>query len=436
VGRLNQWAQAVVRSGYLWGALASLGFFVLIHTGTLGGEFFQRYFAGHWINYSETIMFFVALSLLILRSCDLADQRFSLKKKLFTDGAPVGDAADESRYLLEQLAVLPASDKRNYLPRRLREVLEAVLRKGSADGLEAELKYHSDVDAGRAYAGYAMVRLLIWAIPILGFLGTVIGITMAIAAIDPKAMEESMDVVTKGLGVAFDTTAVALALSMCLMFVQYFVDKQENGLLADVDAEATTLLSPRFPNIGTTDDPQMVAVRRMAEAVISAVDRTVSRQAELWQNTILSAEQRWNDVTSVGREQLETSFARAISRSMDSHRKHLLAAEEATVEQTKTHWAGVQHALEACASGSIAQQAELARHASTLLRVIETTDHVGRLEDSLNRNLTALAGAQHLQETLTNLSAAVNLLNARLERLAPLPGYASAMNSSPVSKAA
>jgi len=40
------------------------------------------------------------------------------------------------------------------------------------------LKYLSDLDAAHAQAGYGLFRVIVWAIPITGFLGTVIGITM------------------------------------------------------------------------------------------------------------------------------------------------------------------------------------------------------------------------------------------------------------------
>jgi hypothetical protein len=221
---------------------------------------------------------------------------------------------------------------------------------------------------------------------------------------------------------------------MGLMFLQYFVDKQENRLLSEVDVQTRDLLAARFPASGSAEDPQMHAVRHMAEAVIGAVERTVARQAELWGKTIHTAEQRWTEVTNVGRDQLEEAFGRALSKSIDVHRKHLLAAEEAAAEKNRTHWQGVQQSLEACAAGVRAQQGELTRHGDTLLRVVEATNHVSRLEDSLNHNLASLSASQHLQETLINLSAAVGLLNARLERLAPAAPFLSA--SSSASKAA
>ena len=88
-----------------------------------------------------------------------------------------------------KLAEIPEADKKSFLPQRLKAALEGVCRKGSGDGLEDDLRFLSDIDAGRAHASHAMVRIIIWAIPILGFLGTVIGITMAIAGLDPKMLE-------------------------------------------------------------------------------------------------------------------------------------------------------------------------------------------------------------------------------------------------------
>lgn len=435
MSRLNRFAVAVMRSSILWGSLASLGFFTLIHTGPLGGDFFVRYFASHWVEYCETIMFFIGLSQLILRAGDIAEQRTSIDKVKFEETVPVGDCEVEARSLLTQLDALPASTRDSYLPRRLRETLDTVLRKSSADELQEDLRFFSDVDAGRAHASYAMVRIIIWAIPILGFLGTVIGITIAIAGLDPKALEGSLSVVTSGLGVAFDTTALALALSIFLMFGQFFIDRAEGKLLSDVDNRANDLLTPRFPRAGSEQDPQLNGVRRMADAVISSVERTVERQAELWNRTITASNERWESVTSAGREQLEEAFGKALSKAMETHRKHMLAIEDGSAEQNRKHWLQVQHALEACAASNASQQLELRRQCDSLLQIVAGAGQVRQLEEALSQNLASLSSSQHLQETLMNLTGAVNLLNARLERLNNPAGSFSHPTST-VSKAA
>ena len=61
-----------------------------------------------------------------------------------------------------------------------------VARKGSPDTLDEEIKYLSDIDAAHAAQSYGLIKIIIWAIPILGFLGTVIGITIAIASLQPE----------------------------------------------------------------------------------------------------------------------------------------------------------------------------------------------------------------------------------------------------------
>ena len=106
-------------------------------------------------------------------------------------------------------------------------------------------------------AAYSMVRIIIWAIPILGLLGTVIGITIAVANLNPETLEESMTKVTHGLGVAFDHTATALSLTMLLMFAKAGVERVEDSLLARVDERVSHELVGRFQRTGDGDDPNV-----------------------------------------------------------------------------------------------------------------------------------------------------------------------------------
>ena len=57
---------------------------------------------------------------------------------------------------------------------------------------------------------------------------------------------------------------------------------------------------------------------------------------------------------------------------------------------------------------------ELAQQTDVLKRAIEAAGEVTGLEDALNRNLAALAGAKHFEQTVLSLAAAVNMLSARL----------------------
>jgi hypothetical protein len=303
------------------------------------------------------------------------------------------------------------------LPRRLREALTYVERKGAADTLDQELRYLADNDVARLHGSFALVRIIIWAIPILGFLGTVIGITMALASLSLN-LEQSMQEVKAGLATAFDTTALSLSLSMVLMFTQFFCERYETRLLERVDAAASSELVGRFEESAGGSDPHVAAVRRMVEAVLQSSDRLVHRQAELWQQSIGEAQRQWSQLAAAAGGQLEGALAAALRQSLQDHARGLAEAEAALAEKSHQQWRQVQEALQSGAAAVSGQQRELVRQGEVLGQVVAAVGQVARLEDSLNQNLAALAAAGHLQETLTSLSAAVQLLIARL---GPLP---------------
>lgn len=435
MSKANRISLAIMRSSLLWGLLASLAFFAPIQTGRWKDEFVIRYFAGHWVEYVETAMFFVGMAGLILKALDVMRQSAGLKSVSLpaVTGAPT-PAGDASKFL-RTLDELPESQRDDYLPRRLREAIHSVQFAGSADKLGDELKYLSEADAGRSHASYALLRIIIWAIPILGFLGTVIGITMAIASLNPQALEDSLPTVTGGLGVAFDTTALALGLSMVLMFTQFFVDRMEGRLLSAVDARVAEELGGRFEQLGAGDDPQVAAVRRIADAVIKATETLVERQAEVWQRTMDASQRRWSELGAAASKQVEQTLAGALSQSITAHAERLAASSEAAAEQNRRNWSRLQQAVADSAEKAKAQQTELARQGEIMLRVVEATGQVTKLEAALNGNLAALAGAQHFEETLLNLAGAIHLLNARLGHVSSAP-HVDLKDTSTVGRAA
>jgi len=417
VSKLNSLSILIMRSPLFWGTAATLCFFAPLQAGWLSGDveaFVRRYFAGHPILCVETTAFFVGLSSLVLKALDVSRQASGLSRISLGPVAAGGQPAADSERLLTALAEMPPTLRDSYLWRRLHAGLEHVRRKGSADTIEDELKYLSELDAGRQHASGGLVRIIIWAIPILGFLGTVVGITLAIANLSPQQLEGSLATVVAGLGVAFDTTALALGLSMVLMFIQFLTDRAESRLLDRVDERAADELSGRFILLGSGGDPQVAAMRRIADAVLHATERLVGRQAELWQSTIDAAHQRWSRLTSSSQEHLEGALAQALTRSLDAHRHALAEAEQRASTRTETQAAALNEALVKNAEAVRSQHAELARQGEVMLRVIDATGQVVGLEDALNRNLASLAGAQQFEELIGSLSAAIHLLNVRL----------------------
>lgn len=411
MSRLQRWIEAVARSAIFWGLAASGVFYALLHAGLLGRGFLPRYCAGHPVAYIETTLFFVALASLVLKSIDLFVQSAALDETPLRDAreAAPADPAETAEAMLRRLDRLPSWRARGYYIGRLRAALEYVAARGSADGLDAELKYLADLEVSRVHASYGLFRVVLWAIPILGFLGTVIGITMALNGVDLQAPDQSMVHVLTGLGLKFDTTALALTLSMILMFAHFLVDRTETALLDRVDAEAVKELTSLFPPTPELDG-QAAAVRRMADAVIHSVEQLVERQTELWQEAMETANERWGRLVEAAGVSLQTALAESLAR----HARELTAAEQGFAEKSRQQWATLQQTLSESLETLAAAQEVLVRRVEVLERATDATAQVARMEETLNRNLASLAGAQHFEETVMSLAAAIHLLTARL----------------------
>jgi len=81
---------------------------------------------------------------------------------------------------------------------------------------------------------YNMIRYITWLIPSLGFIGTVIGIMLALNYAGDRNNVESPEMlyqVTERLGVAFSTTLVALVMAAILVFLQNVIQGKEENIL-------------------------------------------------------------------------------------------------------------------------------------------------------------------------------------------------------------
>lgn len=81
---------------------------------------------------------------------------------------------------------------------------------------------------------YNMIRYITWLIPSLGFIGTVIGIMLALNYAGDRANVESPEMlyqVTERLGVAFSTTLLALVMAAILVFLQNLIQGKEENIL-------------------------------------------------------------------------------------------------------------------------------------------------------------------------------------------------------------
>lgn len=101
--------------------------------------------------------------------------------------------------------------------------------------------YRSQIDSEQSF-----IRYTAWAIPSVGFIGTVLGIAAALGYADQAGTTEGLKKVTDMLGVAFDTTLVALLLSIVLMFGIHYIDKKQEELFSNMSSYMNENLINRF----------------------------------------------------------------------------------------------------------------------------------------------------------------------------------------------
>jgi biopolymer transport protein ExbB/TolQ len=94
-----------------------------------------------------------------------------------------------------------------------------------------------DAESERLDSELSMVRYIAWAIPSIGFLGTVRGIGDALGKAH-QAVEGDISGVTRSLGTAFNSTFIALLISIVLMFLLHRLQLRQERLVRDTETYA------------------------------------------------------------------------------------------------------------------------------------------------------------------------------------------------------
>jgi len=111
----------------------------------------------------------------------------------------------------------------------------------TSDAIESSI----EALAIRQDAGNSMIRYLIWAIPSIGFIGTVRGIGGALAQAD-QALAGDIGGMTNRLGLAFNSTFVALLISILLMFMLHQLLRLQDDLVVDTQDYCEKFLLKRI----------------------------------------------------------------------------------------------------------------------------------------------------------------------------------------------
>ncbi|MFM1897613.1 MAG: hypothetical protein RLZZ385_2687 [Pseudomonadota bacterium] len=141
---------------------------------------------------------------------------------------------EDSRNLARPVEALPPQQREYLLPRAILAGLHRFQTTRNIQDAAATIKDVCDTEADRMETELTIVRYIAWAIPSIGFLGTVRGIGQALAQAY-QAVSGDIVGVTVSLGVAFNSTFVALVVSILLMFLLHQLQLLQDRLVLDTN---------------------------------------------------------------------------------------------------------------------------------------------------------------------------------------------------------
>lgn len=226
------------------------------------GYFRQLFCERGATQYVTTLLTFWCMGLLVLKWLNLRQQR----RAMLIQALPTDIAAEINTSNLkdfhDHVINFPKPLRNTYIVNRIRKALEFFYVRQNNPEVAQMITSLSEVDAAKANGSYGMVKVFLWAIPIMGFIGTVVGIGAAISGFgavfgagesgDMSQIKEPLLTVLGSMGVAFDTTLLALVFSIMLSFPASSLQGEEDDLVSDVDEYCVDHLLKRLNDGGSS----------------------------------------------------------------------------------------------------------------------------------------------------------------------------------------
>lgn len=180
------------------------------------------------------ILMIWALAIMGYKARDVLLERRLLSRSLLNlrDGTSI--LPQDARDLSRPLQALSADEQSMLLPRALIKALQRFDSSKNVTDAANAVRETCETESDRLDSELAMVRYIAWAIPSIGFIGTVRGIGEALGQAH-KAVEGDIAGVTVSLGVAFNSTFIALVISIVVMFFSHQLQLMQERLVLDTE---------------------------------------------------------------------------------------------------------------------------------------------------------------------------------------------------------
>jgi hypothetical protein len=418
--------RAGVLQHLLLGSAATAVFFAILASPRLNAAlpmaFIEKLTQRGWTQYAAVFLTFWSLSILLGKVVTILRRRRLFRVNLIPREACFTTDRDIDR-VIDAIWDTSRRLRDTLLGPRICRALEHFLASRDIKEVGDVLREESDADFALMESSYTPVKVSLWTIPILGFIGTVMGVSDAVGgfgdfltgAKELDQIKTALSEVTRGLSVAFDTTYVALILSVILMLIMSAVEKLERDQLYALEdygqnrvvrpLAASAVAAEPLARMDEAAAPDLGARTQWGQALTDSLNAAWDRISREWQvnrqalqqETAAERLQLQNRITDLMTEiktQSEhlSGQAQALTAASSLLREHLEAERRDLSEMLREQGLILIKYLEAdgLEDGKLAALLELQHKLEAGLTQIAERDGLAALLQDIRRTLTAL----------------------------------------------
>lgn len=261
---------------------------------TLANLFYKHF----TVSFLNTLFFFWSMAICYLKLKILKHQRTAMLLDVLPMELGKEINAMNVSLFIDHIYKLPFNLRDSLMVNRIRKALEFFEVRQNVSHVSSMMVSQSAIDGSRIMGSYIILRAFLWAIPLLGFIGTVIGLSHAISGMsfgdveDISAVMGSINNVTSGLGTAFDATLLGLVFAVLLNFPLNSLAKHEEEALNEIDAFCNEVLLPRLNDgsgaaggdMGAIGDSVVKAITNAQEKFLTNLNDLSGRMLEYTDN--------------------------------------------------------------------------------------------------------------------------------------------------------
>lgn len=405
------------------------------------------------IQYAELFAFYMGVAHVVMKLRILKAQFGVLAQGPVEQGVDLGH--DETVFELRKKVRKMPSFSWSILLHRIDRTFALWLGTKDVGRVSTWSTAEAERDTIASEATHMRTTLVVNTIPVLGFIGTVLGLGLAIAGfseflkqgsnLEMSQITSSLQEVTGGLGTAFDTTLLALLLQLMMQFPLVSVQRREENLLVEIENYVDDHIVCRFP----PQDVMPMEMEAVEDAINAAFRRYIpdpDRYDEVFTRAIEKAgtviEQRFSglatsyeaalqdmsrqlagNLSAVG-DTLQASVTKMFSdfrgqdREMIENRRRLsedeanrigtmLADLQGRAKDVVAEYHRSAEALQGttreAAQQSMAAAEDLARRMADISRMGAQIEDLLHIEKSIEKSLTGIANSDEFKKTLSDL---------------------------------